>query len=136
MYINEYKYKFVNKKSFRISNSPQIIYKNLLPLLNRTMTKWSVRALESCERTKADVLHLQFDTVKRDKQERTYRVEPGLCQQLEKYLRSILSQRPLSEMNLKMYRCVKCSVNFSRDNKGKKAKSGKIRYMVLPNDLL
>lgn len=90
-------------------------------LISSTISKWSLRSLESCERTKADVLRLHFDTVRRDKKERVYRVEPGLCQQLEKYLRSILSQRPLSEMNQTLYRCVKCSSKFSREKKGPQA---------------
>lgn len=36
--------------------------------------------LESCERIKTDVLRLRFDTIKRDKKERIYRVEKGLGQ--------------------------------------------------------
>lgn len=37
-------------------------------------------ALESCERIKTDVLRLHFDTIKRDKKERIYKVEEGLGQ--------------------------------------------------------
>lgn len=36
--------------------------------------------LESCERIKMDVLRLHFDTIKRDKKERVYKVEEGLGQ--------------------------------------------------------
>lgn len=46
-------------------------------LTTRTITKWNMTMLESCERIKADVLRLRFDTVKRDKKERTYHLEEG-----------------------------------------------------------
>lgn len=46
----------------------------------RTLTKWNMGALESCERIKTDVLRLHFDTIKRDKKERIYKVEEGLGQ--------------------------------------------------------
>lgn len=46
-------------------------------LTTRTITKWNMTMLESCERIKADVLRLRFDTVKRDKKERTYYLEEG-----------------------------------------------------------
>lgn len=36
--------------------------------------------LESCERIRTDVLRLHFDTMKRDKKERVYKVEEGLGQ--------------------------------------------------------
>lgn len=45
--------------------------------LNRTITKWNMGMLESCERLKTDMLRLRFDTIKRDKRERIYNVEEG-----------------------------------------------------------
>lgn len=49
-------------------------------IIFRTKTKWTLKTLESCERTNSDVLRLNFDTIKKDKKERTYKVEKGLCQ--------------------------------------------------------
>lgn len=46
-------------------------------LTTRTITKWNLTMLESCERVSVDVLRLCFDTVKRDKKERTYHLEAG-----------------------------------------------------------
>lgn len=46
----------------------------------RTKTKWSLKILESCDRIKSNTLRINFDTVKKDKQERVYVVEEDLCQ--------------------------------------------------------
>ena len=46
----------------------------------RTRTKWSLKILESCDRIKSNTLRINFDTVKKDKQERVYVVEEDLCQ--------------------------------------------------------
>lgn len=50
------------------------------PLTERTITKLNLSQLESSEIIKADVLHLCFDTIKRDKRERTYTLEDGMGQ--------------------------------------------------------
>lgn len=95
-------------------------------LTGETLTKWSISMLESCDRMRSDVLRLNFDTLNRDRRERIYRVETGLCQQLERYLRGILAQRPLSAMNQVQYRCVKCGACFScetRDKLGRRART-------------
>lgn len=52
----------------------------LASLYSRTKTRWNLKSLESCDRIKSDVLRLNFDTIKKDKKERIYRVEKGLCQ--------------------------------------------------------
>uniref|UniRef100_A0A1I8PNH6 Uncharacterized protein n=1 Tax=Stomoxys calcitrans TaxID=35570 RepID=A0A1I8PNH6_STOCA len=87
------------------------------PLTEKTITKWSLKILESCDRIKSNVLRINFDTVKADKQERVYTVEEDLCQELEKKLRDILSQRDLTEMNQTIYRCVNCNMQFSQEVK-------------------
>lgn len=48
--------------------------------LCRTKTKWTLDTLESCERVRDEVLRMNFDTINKDKMERTYRVEKELCQ--------------------------------------------------------
>lgn len=50
-----------------------IFFKNF----TRTITRWNMSMLESCDRIKTDVLRLRFDTIKRDKRERIYNVEEG-----------------------------------------------------------
>ncbi|XP_005181896.2 uncharacterized protein LOC101890827 isoform X1 [Musca domestica] len=89
------------------------------PLTEKTKNKWSLKILESCDRIKSNTIRLNFDTVKVDKQERIYTVEEDLCQELEKKLRDILSQRDLSEMNQTIYRCVNCNCQFSQEIKNK-----------------
>ncbi|XP_017063010.2 serine/threonine-protein kinase 11-interacting protein isoform X2 [Drosophila eugracilis] len=89
-------------------------------LTERTKTKWSLKILESCERVKANTLRINFDTMRKDKQERIYCVENALCQELEKKLRDILSQRDLTEMNISIYRCVNCLTEFFIDQKSKR----------------
>ncbi|XP_075149395.1 uncharacterized protein LOC142223398 isoform X2 [Haematobia irritans] len=90
------------------------------PLTEKTLTKWSLKILESCDRIKSNTLRINFDTVKVDKQERVYTVEEDLCQELEKKLRDILSQRDLTEMNQTIYRCVNCNCQFSQEIKNTK----------------
>lgn len=59
----------------------ELLFKHKLKFLYfRTKTKWSLKILESCDRTKSNTLRLNFDTVKKDKQERVYTVEEDLCQ--------------------------------------------------------
>ncbi|KAL9877463.1 uncharacterized protein ACN2A1_013824 isoform 1-T2 [Glossina fuscipes fuscipes] len=99
------------------------------PLTERTKTKWSLKILESCDRLKSNTLRINFDTVKKDKQERVYTVEEDLCQELEKKLRFILSQRDLYEMNQTVYRCVNCNCQFSQEGK----KSNKFQEIRCPD---
>ncbi|XP_070070696.1 serine/threonine-protein kinase 11-interacting protein isoform X2 [Drosophila takahashii] len=89
-------------------------------LTERTKTKWSLKILESCERVKSNTLRIIFDTIRKDKQERIYCVENTLCQELEKKLRDILSQRDLTEMNISIYRCVNCLTQFTIEQKSKR----------------
>ncbi|KAH8342734.1 hypothetical protein KR084_003187 [Drosophila pseudotakahashii] len=89
-------------------------------LTERTTTKWSLKILESCERVKSNTLRIIFDTIRKDKQERIYCVENTLCQELEKKLRDILSQRDLTEMNISIYRCVNCLTQFTIEQKSKR----------------
>lgn len=84
-------------------------------MTGRTINKWNMTMLESCERIKSELLRIRFDTVKRDKKERTYRIEKGQAQRLDERLRNILSKRPLSEMNQIIFRCANCATQFSRE---------------------
>ncbi|KAH8307860.1 hypothetical protein KR059_001139 [Drosophila kikkawai] len=96
-------------------------------LSERTKTKWSLKILESCERLKANTLRINFDTMRKDKQERIYCVENTLCQELEKKLRDILAQRDLTEMNITIYRCVNCLIQFTIEQKNKRYKTEELR---------
>lgn len=109
----------------------------------RTKAKWSLKILESCERVRSNTLRINFDTMRKDKQERIYCVENTLCQvsqlvssnnrqrkshfvllkELEKKLRDILSQRDLTEMNISIYRCVNCLTQFTIEQKSKRYKA-------------
>uniref|UniRef100_A0A0A1X2V1 Serine/threonine-protein kinase 11-interacting protein n=2 Tax=Zeugodacus cucurbitae TaxID=28588 RepID=A0A0A1X2V1_ZEUCU len=88
-------------------------------LTQKTITKWSLKILESCDRIKSNTIRINFDTIKADKKERIYTVEDGLCQELERKLRDILSQRDLTEMNQTVYRCVNCTCQFAVETKYK-----------------
>lgn len=46
----------------------------------QTTTKWNMSILESCERLRENVLRLCFDTLKRERRERTYQLEKDYCQ--------------------------------------------------------
>ncbi|KAH8249477.1 hypothetical protein KR032_009916 [Drosophila birchii] len=96
-------------------------------LSERTKTKWSLKILESCERVKSNTLRINFDTMRKDKQERIYCVENTLCQELEKKLRDILAQRDLTEMNITIYRCVNCLIQFTIEQKSKRYKMEDLR---------
>lgn len=67
-----------NVELFLIVSDQSIREKDALSI--KTITKWNMTMLESCERIKTDVLRLRFDTIKRDKRERTYQLEKGLGQ--------------------------------------------------------
>ncbi|XP_064553543.1 uncharacterized protein LOC135438914 isoform X2 [Drosophila montana] len=96
-------------------------------LSERTKTKWSIKVLESCERIKSNTLRINFDTMQKDKQERIYCVENALCQELEKKLRDILSQRDLTDMNITIYSCINCGIKFTRERKIKNYKTAEPR---------
>ncbi|XP_017099234.2 serine/threonine-protein kinase 11-interacting protein isoform X1 [Drosophila bipectinata] len=96
-------------------------------LSERTITKWSLKILESCERVKSNTLRIIFNTIRQDKKERIYCVESSLCQELEGKLRNILSQRDLTEMNIAVYRCVNCMTQFTVEQKSKRYKTDGLR---------
>ncbi|KMY88406.1 serine/threonine-protein kinase 11-interacting protein isoform X1 [Drosophila simulans] len=96
-------------------------------LTERTKAKWSLKILESCERVRSNTLRINFDTMRKDKQERIYCVENTLCQELERKLRDILSQRDLTEMNISIYRCVNCLTQFTIEQKSKRYKTKELR---------
>ncbi|XP_034474830.1 serine/threonine-protein kinase 11-interacting protein isoform X2 [Drosophila innubila] len=96
-------------------------------LTERTKTKWSIKVLESCERIKSNTLRINFDTIQKDKQERIYCVENALCQEIEKKLRDILSQRDLTDMNITIYSCINCGIKFTRERKNKTYKTAELR---------
>ncbi|XP_053666401.1 uncharacterized protein LOC128715519 [Anopheles marshallii] len=84
-------------------------------VVGKTKTRWGIKTLESCERSTSSRITLTFDTMKRDKRERVYDMDAHDCQLLENRLRNMLSQRPLSEMNQRLYKCVVCNAKFSRE---------------------
>lgn len=98
---------------FLVVSEQSIREKNTLTA--RRMNKWNMTMLESCERVKSDLVCIRFDTVKRDKKERLYRMKDDEAQRLDDFLRNILSKRPLSEMNQIIFRCVNCLTQFSRE---------------------
>lgn len=84
-------------------------------LTGRTINKWAMAMLESCECIRTDVVCIRFDTIKKDKRERTYRMtESGDGKKLDDFLRKILSERPLSEMMI-VFRCANCALQFSQE---------------------
>uniref|UniRef100_A0A4Y0BGH5 LKB1 serine/threonine kinase interacting protein 1 N-terminal domain-containing protein n=1 Tax=Anopheles funestus TaxID=62324 RepID=A0A4Y0BGH5_ANOFN len=84
-------------------------------VVGKTKTRWGIKTLEACERSTSSRITLTFDTMKRDKRERVYDMDAHDCQLLENRLRNMLSQRPLSEMNQRLYKCVVCDAKFSRE---------------------
>ncbi|XP_051859201.1 serine/threonine-protein kinase 11-interacting protein isoform X2 [Drosophila albomicans] len=96
-------------------------------LNERTKTKWSLRVLESCERIKSNTLRVNFDTMQKHKQERVYSADNALCQEIEKKLRDILSQRDLTEMNFTIYKCINCGLKFTRERNKKSYKTSELR---------
>lgn len=85
-------------------------------MTGKTLIKWGIQTLLSVERKRANLIHLTFDTIRKDKKERFYRMEEPCCQEVEKILRDYLSSRPLSEMNQTVYKCPKCNSQFCREN--------------------
>lgn len=91
------------------------------PLTGKTINKWAMTMLESCEHISTDVVRICFDTVKRDKRERTYKMnESGQGKKLDDFLRNILAQRPLSDIIIS-FKCVSCESEFSREKLPRKS---------------
>ncbi|XP_021700216.1 serine/threonine-protein kinase 11-interacting protein isoform X1 [Aedes aegypti] len=82
---------------------------------DKTKTRWGISSLEACERPTSTSITLLFGTIKKDKKMRTYEMDEQSSQELESFLRGILSKRPLSEMNQKLFDCVVCKARFSRE---------------------
>lgn len=97
-------------------------------LTGKTVNKWTINMLESCERTSADVVRINFDTIKRDKRERVYRLEKDQGRQLDDFLRNILSQRPITDLML-IFRCANCALQFSQEKLPRK--SGKNSFPLI-----
>lgn len=93
----------------------------------KTINKWTMTMLESCEHISTDIVRIRYDTIKRDRRERTYKMEKDQGKILEQFLRKILSQRPLSDM-MHIYRCANCALQFSQEKL--KRKNGKMRLNV------
>ncbi|XP_047100652.1 actin cytoskeleton-regulatory complex protein PAN1 [Schistocerca piceifrons] len=84
----------------------------------RLLCRWQSEALQSCELLSAEPARIRvtFDTVKPDRRERTYFVEDAKdAQHLLQTLRAILDERPLQANNLSVFRCMKCSSQFSEE---------------------
>lgn len=81
----------------------------------RTIAKWGLGTLESVERIRSSLIRLTFDTIRKDKRERQYRMETKCCKEMEGILRDYLSSRPLSAMNQTVYKCLRCNSQFSRE---------------------
>lgn len=95
----------------------EILEKN--PLNNRTLVRWGLSTLLSCEKISAQppTVQLTFDTVRRNCDKRIYIMEPAESQELLQRLGEVLESRPLSAMNQFMFKCMKCSSLFSRELK-------------------
>lgn len=82
-----------------------------------TVAKWSVASIQSCVKISSDpaTVQLTFDTVRKDRQERTYILEYADGQALLQKIRSELESRSLSAMNQAAFKCMKCSSIFSQE---------------------
>lgn len=111
-------------KLFLVISDKSIREKNAMTA--RRINRWNIDMLESCERIKLDTIRIRFDTLKKDKKERTFRMEPKECQELDEYLRNILSNRSLSEMNQVVFRCIGCNAKFSRERPFRSNRHGEL----------
>ncbi|PNF20932.1 hypothetical protein B7P43_G10561 [Cryptotermes secundus] len=88
-------------------------------LCGKTHERWTMASLLSCNRIRGEgptaTVHLTFDTVRRDRQERVYVMEEKDAQKLVRTLGEVLDARPLTAMNQLVFRCMKCSTQFSKE---------------------
>ncbi|KAJ9593403.1 hypothetical protein L9F63_015029, partial [Diploptera punctata] len=88
-------------------------------LSGKTREKWTTSSLMSCVRTGKEhdnaIVQLTFDTIRRDRQERTYIMDENDAQRLVRMLSEVLESRSLTDMNQIVYRCMKCSTQFSQE---------------------
>lgn len=111
----------------------ETIIKERDAMTGKTLTKWGIATLQSVERIKSNLINLNFDTIRKDKKQREYRMDEKCCQELEKLLRDFLSARPLSEMNQVVYKCPKCNSQFCReiDDRKRSRDSGKMKEKLI-----
>ncbi|KDR23218.1 serine/threonine-protein kinase 11-interacting protein [Zootermopsis nevadensis] len=88
-------------------------------LSGKTHEKWTMASLLTCTRTggqtPAATVQLTFDTVRRNRQERVYIMDEKDAQKLVRTLGEVLDARPLTAMNQVVFRCMKCSTQFSQE---------------------
>ncbi|CAH1399762.1 unnamed protein product [Nezara viridula] len=84
---------------------------------HHVIAHWPLSSVQSCTKTKSDpvIVEIEFDTLKKDKRSRTYIMEYADAQVLLKKMYSILETRPLSDMNQRTYKCIKCTALFVHD---------------------
>lgn len=84
---------------------------------HHVIAHWPLSSVQSCTKTKSDpvIVEIEFDTLKKDKRSRTYVMEYADAQVLLKKMYSILETRPLSDMNQRTYKCIKCTALFVHD---------------------
>uniref|UniRef100_A0A1L8DN41 Putative serine/threonine-protein kinase 11-interacting protein n=1 Tax=Nyssomyia neivai TaxID=330878 RepID=A0A1L8DN41_9DIPT len=90
----------------------------------QTLFRWTLKSVESCERTRSDVLRIEFNTIKKNRKDRSYRMPQDSCQKLESFLRDFLASRPLSEMNQTVYKCANCTTQFCMEIGSQKINRG------------
>lgn len=83
----------------------------------RTIAKWSIASILSCVKVRSNpfAVQLTFDTVCKDRQERTYILENADGQALLQKIGGELESRSLSAMNQAAFKCMKCSSIFSQE---------------------
>ncbi|XP_046416522.1 serine/threonine-protein kinase 11-interacting protein isoform X2 [Neodiprion fabricii] len=83
-------------------------------MTGRVKCRWATNMVLSCVMGRGDVttVDIIFDTTKRDRQYRTYFMEPNDAKQLVATVSEIINGQQIA---LKVYKCIKCSTHFSQD---------------------
>ncbi|XP_012253946.2 serine/threonine-protein kinase 11-interacting protein isoform X2 [Athalia rosae] len=84
-------------------------------ITRRVICRWATNTVLSCvmgrgETTSVDII---FDTSRRDRQNRTYFMEPHDAKQLVATVGEVINAQPIT---LKVFKCMKCSTHFSEDS--------------------
>ncbi|XP_046739064.1 serine/threonine-protein kinase 11-interacting protein isoform X2 [Diprion similis] len=83
-------------------------------MTGRVKCRWATNMVLSCVMGRGEVttVDIIFDTSKRDRQNRTYFMEPNDAKQLVATVGEIMNAQQIA---LKIFKCMKCSTHFSQD---------------------
>lgn len=86
---------------------------------SKEKARWHVNTVSSCEKTEdnLNVIKIEFDTLRRDRKQRVYELDPEESENFFSSIREKIDQTNESVGKKKMYQCMKCLELFPEQSK-------------------